>query len=85
MAKFIMLLTLINQLFPLVIGLIRGAEEAIPGQGAGEQKLAMVRGMLESAFAVTGKAEASFTEIWPVVQSMVTGAVAALNATGWRR
>jgi hypothetical protein len=85
MAKFFLILSLMNQGFPLIIGLIRSAEEAIPGQGAGEQKLAMVRSMLEAAFAVTGKAETTFAEVWPVFQSLVSGAVAALNATGWKK
>lgn len=85
MAKLFAILTLINQIFPLLIGMIRQAEEAIPGSGAGEQKLAMVRGVLETAWGVTGQAEVSIKEVWPVIQSLVSGIVAALNVTGWKK
>lgn len=85
MAKLFAILTLINQIFPVLIGIIRQVEEAIPGSGAGEQKLAMVRGILETAWGTTSQAEVGIKEAWPVIQALVAGAVSALNVTGWKK
>lgn len=73
---------LIIQWTPVMIQIMKMVEEAIPGQGAGEQKLAAVRGILESIYAVSGKGIATFAEIWPVLESTTVPLVKAFNATG---
>jgi hypothetical protein len=65
----------IMQLIPALILVIKAIEEAIPGQGAGEQKLKMVREVME----VT---DSSVTEIWPSLEKVIAVIVKTLKATG---
>lgn len=73
---------LIIQLLPVLIQIMKQVEEAIPAQGAGEQKLAAVRGILESIYGLSGKGMAAFTEIWPVLENSASVLVEAFNNTG---
>jgi len=47
--NYIILIKTILSLMPLIIEVIKVVEEAIPGSGKGEAKLAMVRGIIEGA------------------------------------
>lgn len=78
--KFLTILRTIVSLMPVLIQAIKAAEEAIPGSGKGEQKLAMIRGVLEAGYSAATDAEATFDEIWPAVQKAVSSIVTALNA-----
>lgn len=68
----------IVQLVPVLINAIKAIEEAIPGKGAGEAKLAAIRGILEQA-------DASYNEIWPKLQGVIGVLVALFNATAWKK
>ena len=50
MGKILSILSLVVQLFPMIITLVKSVEEAIPGAGNGKEKLNMVRVALEAAF-----------------------------------
>ncbi len=65
----------IVQLIPALIAAIKAIEEAVPGQGQGEQKLAAVRGILE---AIDG----SYRALWPQLQPIVGILVGLFNKTG---
>lgn len=67
---------------PVLIQLMKQLEEAIPGQGTGEQKLAAVRGLLESLYGLSGKTDVPFAEIWPSIASAASTLATAFNATG---
>ena len=66
---------LIARLIPAIIDIMKAVEDAIPGQGQGEKKLAAVRGILEST--VEG-----FNNLWPNVEKIIPIVVSALNAAG---
>lgn len=66
----------IFQLLPAIIAAMKAIEEAIPGHGAGEQKLAAVRGLLE---AVNGAFD---PDTWKKVAGMVGTLVALFNTSG---
>lgn len=68
------LMTIIN-LIPALIAAIKAIEAAVPGSGKGEEKLAAVRGILESV-------DASYGALWPKIQSVVAVLVALFNKTG---
>lgn len=80
--KFLSVVRTIVALMPVLIQAIRAAEEAIPGSGKGEQKLVMIRGVLEAAYSAASDAENTFDEIWPAIQKAVGSIVSALNAAG---
>ena len=65
----------ILQLIPAIIQAMKAIEEAIPGQGAGEQKLALLRGILETA-------DSSIKAMWPALSSVITLLVKTFNETG---
>lgn len=65
---------------PILIQAMKAIEEAIPGQGKGEQKLAAVRGILEGVAAATNSA--TFATLWPMLEGAARVLVTAFNATG---
>lgn len=83
--KFIEAAKLILSLLPVLIQAIKAAEEAIPGQGKGEAKLAMIRGILEVAYASAGDMTAKFDTIWPTIKAAIDTVVKTLNTLkAWR-
>jgi hypothetical protein len=68
-------LKMIIDLFPLMIQTIKAVEDAIPGTGKGEAKLAMVRGVLESVDLGTAS-------IWPAIEKVIAAIVATFNKIG---
>jgi hypothetical protein len=60
---------------PFLIEAIKALEEAIPGQGKGEQKLAAIRGIIEASYEHA-------SSIMPVVEKVIKVLVDTLNATG---
>ena len=63
------------QLLPSIITAIRAIEEAIPGKGLGEMKLAAIREILESA-------SGQVSMIWPLIEKAIGVLVGLFNATG---
>jgi hypothetical protein len=66
---------MILQLIPALITALKALEEAIPGQGQGEAKIAALRSILEALDSGVGK-------LWPQVQVVVSILVKAFNDTG---
>jgi hypothetical protein len=77
--KFLEIARLILSLLPVLIQAIRAAEEAIPGEGKGEAKLAMIRGILEAAYSTATDALGTFDQLWPALQSTISAVVQAFN------
>lgn len=69
--KWLALAKLTITLIPVLIQAIKQLEDAIPGQGKGEQKLAALRVILERAYSVTSQATVSFPELWRVIEPLV--------------
>lgn len=63
---------MIAKLLPVLIEIIKTVEAAIPGEGKGEAKLAMVRQILE----VTDN---SITQLWPTLEKVIAVLVQAFN------
>lgn len=78
--NFLEVFKIIAQLLPLIIQAIKAIEEAIPGAGAGEQKLAAVREILESVTEFAGGE--AISQIWPTLQKVISSLVALFNKTG---
>lgn len=82
MEKFLLVMRLLVQLLPVLIDIIKTVETAIPGAGKGEQKLAMVREMMEAAYSYAGIAAVKFDEVWPTIQRLITSIVTTYNSVG---
>lgn len=80
--KAILIIRVIASLIPVLIESIKAVEEALPGKGKGEQKLAMVRQLIEAAYAVGGNMSLKFDEIWPLLNDLIATAVAGFNKAG---
>lgn len=63
------------QLIPAIIAAMKAIEEAVPGQGKGEQKLAAIREMLELIDGTVAK-------LWPQISGVVGVLVKLFNQTG---
>ena len=63
------------KLLPAIIVAIKAIEEAIPGNGQGEQKLAAIRAIMEATNAQIGA-------LWPTIQTVIGVLVTLFNKTG---
>lgn len=66
---------IIAQLLPALIAAIKAIEEAIPGAGQGEAKLAAVRGIIEAV-------DTGYKNLWPQIQPVIGVLVGLFNKTG---
>jgi len=80
--KFISIARLILSLLPVLIEAIKAAEEAIPGEGKGEAKLALIRTVLEVAYTSATDVSDKFDDVWPVMQKTIGSIVATFNKLG---
>ena len=67
--------TTLLQLLPAIITAIKAIEEAIPGKGQGEAKLAAIREILES---INGQV----ASMWPFIEKAIAVLVSLFNKTG---
>lgn len=80
--QFLNILKIVLELVPALIVAIKAIEDAIPGQGAGEQKLAMVRAFIESTYKSTKDLSVTFEQLWPVIESTIKTLVNGFNSVG---
>lgn len=69
-------------LLPVVIEAIKALEAAMPEEGAGAQKLEIIKTTIAKAYDNASDAVGTFESIWPVLSTMVGAIVAAYNALG---
>jgi hypothetical protein len=67
--------TMVLNLLPALIVAMKAIEEAVPGKGQGEQKLAAIRAILEATNAQIGA-------YWPFIQKAIDILVGLFNKTG---
>ena len=63
------------KLLPAIIIAIKAIEDAIPGSGKGEEKLAAIRAIMEAA-------NGQITLYWPLIQTTIGILVGLFNKTG---
>ena len=68
------IVTILN-LLPALITAIKAIEDAIPGSGQGEAKLAAVRAILEAV-------DSSVSKLWPQISAVVGVLVGLFNKSG---
>jgi len=74
MSAFEILRTVLS-LIPALVDAIKAIEEAIPGRGKGEQKLAAIRQIIEATYDRAA-------DLWPYVERTITTLVSLFNTTG---
>jgi hypothetical protein len=79
---FIEILKLILQLFPLIIEAIKAVEAAIPSNGKGQEKLELIKGIVQTSYESSNKLVGSFEQLWPALSGVIKSIVTAFNATG---
>ena len=75
MSGAIQIITAVLQLLPALITAIKALEDAIPGTGKGEAKLAVVRQIIEQ---VAGSA----TALWPFLEKVISILITTFNTVG---
>lgn len=73
--KYITTLKIIFDLIPTLIVAMKAIEDAIPGNGKGEQKLAAIRQIVEAT-------NDSLKELWPMLEKTINILIGLFNATG---
>lgn len=73
--NWITIATTVLQLLPAIITAIKAIEDAIPGQGRGEDKLAAIRGILEGV-------NSNVDAYWPALEKAIGVIVGLFNRTG---
>lgn len=80
--QYLTLIRVVLSLLPLVIDAVKAIEAAFPTSGQGNQKLGLIRSVLQSAYESGTGALASFDDIWPVLQKTVGAVVTFFNEVG---
>lgn len=83
MFEFIRIAQIVFQLMPVVIIAIKAVEDAIPGEGKGEAKLAVIRETLEGIYNTTTDTGIAFASVWKVMENQIKILVQAFNREGW--
>lgn len=69
---------MIVKLIPALIEVIKAVEAAIPGEGKGDAKLVMVRGILEAT-------DSAIVQMWPSIEKIIAVIVSTFNAVkAWK-
>lgn len=82
MKKFLETVQLLFSLLPIITQGMKSVEEQLPGTGRGEEKLALIRTLLEQAYENFTDAKVTFEEIWPKVKVVIDWLVDAYNKRG---
>jgi len=82
MNKVILVIKIVGALWGSIIALIKQAEELMPEQGQGQQKLAIVRAALEAAFGTFRELELKFEDVWPTIAALIGSIVSVYNSRG---
>ena len=82
MNKVILVIKIVGALWGSIIALIKQAEELMPEQGQGAQKLAIVRAALEAAFGTFKELEVKFEDVWPTIAALIGSIVSVYNSRG---
>lgn len=82
MNAFIEVVKLIAQILPLIIEIIKAVESQVPESGKGQEKLTLVRELLQVAYDQGEEIGSSFDEIWPTLKKVIDSVVAAFNRLG---
>jgi hypothetical protein len=80
--KFLQIVRILLEMLPIIIQTIKAVEEAIPGQGKGEAKLALVRSALEAAYEISNDLDFSFETLWPQIKVIIDKTVSVFNTIG---
>ena len=80
--QFLIALKLVISMLPLIIDTMKKIEDAIPGQGQGEQKLNAVRTILESVYEIAPEGNVKFDTLWPAIAKIISKLVSLYNGNG---
>lgn len=80
--QYIALIKTIISLLPLVIQAVQTIESALPEGGNGAAKLALLKGIIESAYKHATDVSLDFDAIWPAISSVVGKVVDLFNTAG---
>jgi hypothetical protein len=80
--QFFEILKLVISLFPLLIKAIQAVEEAIPDAGRGQEKLELIKGVVQTTYETSTKLSMSFEQLWPSLSGTIKAIVNAFNNTG---
>lgn len=82
MANTLAIIRAVLALLPVIIEAVKAIEAAFPMGGAGQQKLAAVRALVESSYGAASNATIAFEALWPTVSATIGAVVTLANSTG---
>jgi len=69
-------------LFPVIDGVVKGIEDALPTGTSGSVKLEAARQTLSGVFSIASEIGVTFETAWPAIASVISALVGAYNAIG---
>lgn len=82
MTKFIAILKVLIQLYPMVVEIIEVVEKQFPEGGKGAEKLAIVKQLIAAAYEASDDIEDAFDKVWPAIKRMIDTIVETYNSLG---
>lgn len=83
-AQLAVIVQVVRTLSGLIIDTIQLAEQAIPIQGAGREKLALVKATVVAAIGKIEGLTVGIEQLWPTIEGVVNAWVAIFNKTFWK-
>lgn len=80
--NFLKALSLIFSMLPMIEQAITQIETLFPQGGIGQQKLDMVKAIIEKASSAFGIGDSVFESIWPMISASVSAVVSMKNSLG---
>lgn len=80
--QYLVIIKTVLTLLPIIIEAVKAIESAFPESGQGQQKLAAVRAIVQTAYDTATDTVVKFDAIWPAIQSAVSAVVELANAVG---
>lgn len=84
LAQLAVIVQVVRTLSGLIIDTIQLAEQAIPIQGAGREKLALVKATVIAAIGKIEGLTVGIEQLWPTIEGLVNAWVAIFNKTFWK-
>jgi hypothetical protein len=84
MSVLLKYVTMLMQLIPILIDIIKKLEEMFPGPGLGAEKLALAQDILSTSADISGELKDVISANWAKVASLISKIVALFNKREWK-
>jgi len=80
--KYIEIFKTVVLMLPALIDAIEAVEKVFPATGRGQEKLELLKDIIEKSYASGTQLTVSFEQLWPTLSGVISTVVGLFNKTG---